>query len=332
MTDILVRKRRPQTVSLYIDSFEDARLSWKATGILLYLLTKPDGWIVRMTDLMRRHTDGEKSVQAGVKELELAGYLYRFKIRINGRIDWRSIVSDVPLKTSEFQELELDYVSRLKEIDPSISTTPPKRRHGTIPPKQGRCNSAVVTGSIRCLKTSNKKNSLKKQLKNEPDKEGNAPATEVLGTSCAPANEPQKEFNHGETSGCEIPAVQADADCRVAEISPPPPPPSPRATVDIPEVGDWMFVEDKWFQVTKRTRYNPTGEIVLWSGDFCSDIKDVAKAQKSRPQPQRQSANEQRHQQDYQDALRAKLEPAGDADWMEWNPESGELEDRGRWP
>ena len=56
---------------------ENAALSWKAKGILAYLLSRPDDWVINMTDLQRRSIDGESSVRSGVKELESAGYITR---------------------------------------------------------------------------------------------------------------------------------------------------------------------------------------------------------------------------------------------------------------
>lgn len=53
----------------------DNALSWKAKGMLAYLLSKPDNWKVRVTDLIRQSADGEASVRAGLKELQEAGYL-----------------------------------------------------------------------------------------------------------------------------------------------------------------------------------------------------------------------------------------------------------------
>lgn len=60
---------------------EDRRLSWKAKGLLAYLLAKPDDWQVYVKDLISRSMDGKASVYAGLKELEQAGYIERRKLR-----------------------------------------------------------------------------------------------------------------------------------------------------------------------------------------------------------------------------------------------------------
>ena len=53
---------------------EDGRLSWKARGLLSYLLSKPDNWTVVVAHLVKEAPDGRDSVRAGLRELEDAGY------------------------------------------------------------------------------------------------------------------------------------------------------------------------------------------------------------------------------------------------------------------
>ena len=59
---------------------DNVSLSFKAKGILTYLLSRPDGWEVNLVDLANRSTDGLASVQAGVKELQKAGHLHHTTI------------------------------------------------------------------------------------------------------------------------------------------------------------------------------------------------------------------------------------------------------------
>lgn len=55
--------------------FDDARLSWKAKGLMGYLLSKPDDWRVCVADLVARGDDGVKAVHSGLRELVAAGYV-----------------------------------------------------------------------------------------------------------------------------------------------------------------------------------------------------------------------------------------------------------------
>lgn len=76
----------------------DPRISFKAKGILAYLLSKPDDWKVYQSDIVKQSTDGEFSVRKGVDELIAAGYIVRRSIRDEkGRIsEWEYSVSECP--------------------------------------------------------------------------------------------------------------------------------------------------------------------------------------------------------------------------------------------
>lgn len=76
---------------------ENPALSFKAKGILTYLMSRPDGWEVSITDLQNHATDGEDSIRSGVKELREAGHLRYLQSREHGRITgWLIEVYEVP--------------------------------------------------------------------------------------------------------------------------------------------------------------------------------------------------------------------------------------------
>ena len=65
----------------------DERLSWKATAILTYLLSKPNDWTVYVKQLAGAKKDGIKAVYSGVKELKEYGYIeHRFIHGEDGKI------------------------------------------------------------------------------------------------------------------------------------------------------------------------------------------------------------------------------------------------------
>lgn len=74
-------------------------LSYKAIGIYLYIVSKPDGWRFSLEGTASQAKDGIDSVRAGVKELKDAGFLKiereRSEQGILGESVW--IVSDKPL-------------------------------------------------------------------------------------------------------------------------------------------------------------------------------------------------------------------------------------------
>jgi hypothetical protein len=77
------------------------KISWKSKGLLSYLLSKPDNWKVMTADLINRSKDSEKSVRAGIKELEENGYIERKRVYKNGRIDhWEIVIYETPITQS----------------------------------------------------------------------------------------------------------------------------------------------------------------------------------------------------------------------------------------
>ncbi len=66
------------------DIVNDERISWKAKGMLAYLLSKPDDWQVYVTDITNHGKDGIDAVSTGIKELEGAGYIVRNQLRESG--------------------------------------------------------------------------------------------------------------------------------------------------------------------------------------------------------------------------------------------------------
>ena len=80
----------------------DERLSFKAVGILTYLLSKPDNWVILEADIVKRHTDGDSAIRTGLKELRDFGYLEKVPVRdeITKRIArWETHVYETPQQT-----------------------------------------------------------------------------------------------------------------------------------------------------------------------------------------------------------------------------------------
>jgi|GEM_PF-2807491 len=112
--------------------FLDETLSWKAKGILSYLLSRPEDWDIQKKDLVNRSSDGETSVDTGLKELMSTDHVERVtKRNKDGTIDkWVYYVFEDPKdnnfsseESSDFQKEENDDssepepVSENKEVD-----------------------------------------------------------------------------------------------------------------------------------------------------------------------------------------------------------------------
>lgn len=63
------------------DWLRDQSLSWKARGLLAYLMSHTTEWTTSVAALVRAGTDGKDAVLSGVRELEQAGYLVRTQSR-----------------------------------------------------------------------------------------------------------------------------------------------------------------------------------------------------------------------------------------------------------
>ena len=76
----------------------DERLSWKAKGILAYILTLPDDWVFYREELATHANDGIDSLKSGMKELKEYGYVKRTPIRNdkNKIVSWETVIHEVP--------------------------------------------------------------------------------------------------------------------------------------------------------------------------------------------------------------------------------------------
>lgn len=71
-------------VQLHKKLVYDNSLSFKAKGILVYLLSRPDDWKVYENEIVKHSKDGKDSVSNGIKELIKAGYISRSERRTDG--------------------------------------------------------------------------------------------------------------------------------------------------------------------------------------------------------------------------------------------------------
>lgn len=81
MATFRVFKESGSFVTVHKDFIHDDNLSWKAKGILLYLLSRPDDWQVYETEIVKHSSDGLSGLKSGIKELEQVGYIQRNRKR-----------------------------------------------------------------------------------------------------------------------------------------------------------------------------------------------------------------------------------------------------------
>jgi DnaD/phage-associated family protein len=98
----------------------DDRLSWKAKGLLAYMLSMPDNWTFYNEELMKHSPDGSSTFKAAMKELKEYGYVVRRKKQDEkGRfVGWETIVYEHPV---EIDEDNRRVESRQSENRPSVN-------------------------------------------------------------------------------------------------------------------------------------------------------------------------------------------------------------------
>ena len=94
----------------------DCNLSFKAKGILAYLLSKPDDWKCQVSDLIKKSTDGRDSVYGGLKELRATGYMIKRPVKNDKNIivEWEEVLYETP-------QIEAQVIYKEQEIKNEIA-------------------------------------------------------------------------------------------------------------------------------------------------------------------------------------------------------------------
>lgn len=109
---------------------DDTRLSWKAKGILCYLLGKPDDWRAWVSDIQAHGGDGESAIKSGLSELRKIGYAKLERITDRGRVSaWILHISDAP--TFADQEKSKPEVENPLVENPQVENRPLSKNEGS---------------------------------------------------------------------------------------------------------------------------------------------------------------------------------------------------------
>lgn len=92
---MIVRAPRPADhfTVLHNATLRDTRLTWKARGLLAYLLSLPDNWRVSSEHLRRVGPDGRDAVRTALTELEACGYLTRTRRQDTRTGRWTTVTT-----------------------------------------------------------------------------------------------------------------------------------------------------------------------------------------------------------------------------------------------
>ena len=104
-------------------------VSWKAKGILAYIMALPIDWEIYLEELQTHATDGRDSFRTGWKELQDKGYVIRYPIKEKGKIiKWVTEVretldsADFSPQT-EFPQVEKPQVGKPQVENPKLLST-----------------------------------------------------------------------------------------------------------------------------------------------------------------------------------------------------------------
>ena len=76
---------------------KDIKLSYRAKGLLSFMLSLPDDWDYSVSGLAKVSKESIKAIRSTLKELEDMGYLVRTRIQLdNGRFDYEYAIYETP--------------------------------------------------------------------------------------------------------------------------------------------------------------------------------------------------------------------------------------------
>ena len=79
--------KKENFTSIHNKLINNSRISLKAKGIMLYMLSKPENWKYNPKEITKNSKDGLDSVYSGIKELIEAGYISRTR-HSDGTVDY----------------------------------------------------------------------------------------------------------------------------------------------------------------------------------------------------------------------------------------------------
>lgn len=96
----IVRAERPKANFTILDNsvIRDHRLSFRARGVLAFVLSMPDNWSTSSVHLARLTTEGRDAIRAAIRELQAAGYVQRIRQQTTkGHWQTVTIIHDTPV-------------------------------------------------------------------------------------------------------------------------------------------------------------------------------------------------------------------------------------------
>ena len=147
MADTIRRAKRTGNFTTVRNEYlQDVNLSWKAKGLITYIMSLPPDWQLNLYDLKKRSKDGRDATAAGLRELITNGYCQRYKIRSDGGTfagcDYE--VSDIKEFEPEQPQTENPFMDTPQTGNP-VAVNPETEKRDTGKPTQVNTNPSNKT-------------------------------------------------------------------------------------------------------------------------------------------------------------------------------------------
>ncbi|MGC1183155.1 replication protein [Legionella sp.] len=136
MAVLRIHKKQRNFVILDKTCLYDESLSWGAKGLHAYLMSLPDDWKVRVSDLKERARNGRDAVRGLLSELEQAGYIQKSTCRddVSGRFGG---VEYLVLEIPEFKNQENNPETEKSSLVKNEQKTPSPENPSLVSPETG---------------------------------------------------------------------------------------------------------------------------------------------------------------------------------------------------
>jgi hypothetical protein len=168
MSVIRIKRRENPYVQIDKTALNDTRLSWKAKGLLAYMLSKTDNYQFYVSELTKHSKDGKDSTKRAIDELIKFGYMERKeKPKVKGKfVGYDYILHEEPIKVTVAEKplrknrcglsaAENPQLLNNKNSNNNIRTNVPKtkeqRQKETFQQNLACVNFGPVTGKLKEL-------------------------------------------------------------------------------------------------------------------------------------------------------------------------------------
>ena len=109
---------------------QNKALSWKARGLLVYILSLPTDWRIYISELANHATDGVDSTRTGFNELKDAGYITGGrKSGEDGKFYWRYEANEYPSPHGEIPYMDNPCMDNPHRENPTLQSTHEQSTH-----------------------------------------------------------------------------------------------------------------------------------------------------------------------------------------------------------